>query len=240
MMAGEDRLFDQRIHDAYEGVVLSDEAQGRMLADLLAAQEAYAAGTEMHGRPTGAEHSDHGTSGTATKVIPLARRRGRRRWLMAAAAVAMALVVVRLSGIAPTGSHDKAASTADVAVGGGDQEAVTYKETEATPGDVGGSSDVSVEDTESAADITPHDTVDFYPIVRLGDGTTLSALVDAQHTVEVDASRVGESLGAASASPADAIDTVSCEVYRLRDDPEGYAVRYGDETTYWYCFALGE
>ena len=56
--------------------MLSDEAQGRMLADLLAAQEAYAAGTEMHGRPTGAEHSDHGTSGTATKVIPRAQEGG--------------------------------------------------------------------------------------------------------------------------------------------------------------------
>ena len=84
-------------------------------------------------------------------------------------------------------------------------------------------------------------TVDTCPSIRLEDGTRLTALRDGITIDEVDAERVGELLGKGSAAAFDAPDGeagVPCEVFRLVDETDAYAVRYEGEETFWRCTPL--
>jgi hypothetical protein len=83
--------------------------------------------------------------------------------------------------------------------------------------------------------------VDVCPRIRLEDGTLLTALRDGISVDEVDAGRVGELLGRGSATAFDAPTSevgVPCEVFRLLDEADAFAVRYEGEETFWRCTRL--
>lgn len=139
-MADENRQFDQQVHDAFERIELSDDAQERILANLLAAQETRLSGgdqrqgipleesrkeavvQEMAERVERFEIPSDADDGKAAEeqadaiegaVVPFNRRRfGWRMLLPLAAVLAVAVVVVQATNLSGGG---KATSEAVVA-----------------------------------------------------------------------------------------------------------------------------
>ncbi len=313
----DDELFDQRIHDAYEQVELSEEAQGRMLANLLAAQrnaqlgEASAvhesnqyetqalrtsslsgAETEMlsaaspepqRTRPkhaavgetqvmrpaqpaTGAVASDDAVTREQTEAQVLhmsSRKKGWQRWLPLAAVLAVALVVVQMTGVighraqdanmsltakeaAPTSESIDAAEiepTDDESAELSREEKALSNSYDAEAGAELPAMPVESEGAGQAVDVSTMTSVDFYPSIKLEDGTWFTALRDGLYVEEVDSSHVGESIGEGRASSFDDPDgesAVSCQVFKLLDDPDTYAVQYEGEDSYWRCAIVVE
>ena len=79
---------------------------------------------------------------------------------------------------------------------------------------------------------TPELTAEHCPLVALPDGTLLTTSPDGI-VQEVDAAQVGESLGEGQAYSSETDETATCEVFALADDPDGFAVRYEGEDSYW-------
>ncbi len=239
-MANENELFDQQIHDAFDRIELSEEAQERMLANLLAAQER----TQVREAPADAEPfevAEKAAEPHEAEVIPVPpRRMPWQRWLPLAAALVLALVVVRVASLGGKASSEQSvgAAAADSAVVqeesakslGEAEESVTADEL-ASPMVY----DAEAEDVAELESTWPVGLVETYPRITLEDGTVLTALRDAQFVDEVDSERVGELVATGTAAPFDATDGVSCEVYRLLNEDDAYAVRYEGEETFWYC-----
>lgn len=240
-------MFDQQIHDAYEQVSLSDEAQERMLAQLLAAQQ-------RSEQPEGADHEARAVAAATTQprsaeadVVPFAaHKRKRRSWLPIAASIVVALVVVGSAAtiaLGPSGAENSnttlavsekvAESVGSVDAAGAEQEDAVSEES--APLDAG--SEAATEETLAAESDYAEtlQAVDLYPSITLEDGTRFTALVEGMYTTQIEPDVVGEQVGVGAATPFDAPDSIGCTVYRLTDDPEGFAVRYDGEDTYWYC-----
>lgn len=264
-MSDENKLFDQQIHDAYEGVSLSDAAQERMLANLLAAQ--------AQAQRVGQEDADDSQQAPEPAVAPVtevrprakaahlkvdegapATARRRRAWkvvLPLAAALLVAAVVVRLQMasstadvaanevqyvVAPKSSDDAAAAAEGATEDMDEAEEAADAAVEESLADESSDTGELVESELVETDPTAVVSADLYVRITLEDGTALTTLVDGAGTQEVESARVGTSLGSAKAAPFDEPDnTVSCEVFALTDDADGYAVRYEEEGSYWYA-----
>lgn len=243
---------------------MSDEAQERVLGNLLARQaQLSGAKTERVEVPkttvlprVQVEEPQAGRHvAEPAEVVPMPKRRSVASWLLPLAAVlVLGLVVVRFAlptsknseeakDLAPMAAEEVAAeaTVAEEQTGAAAEESV---DATAESEDLG----IDVDAEEEAYDVAPTDellpepeeaqpmgTVDLYPIVVLDDNTVLTALIDGVYTQQLDVSQVSDSLGAAQAHPTDAEETVGCEVFKLADDAEGFAVRYDGEDTYWYC-----
>lgn len=272
-MADERKLFDQRIHDAYEAVEPSPEVQERMLANLLAAQgnerrqagaertqtaPAPAIGTtsrraqsETSPRPATSGHRRSGGRHTVRKTVAPRRRSPWRVVLPLAAVLALVAVVVRVTGL----NHGTSRPDAIIATS---SEKSSEPEAQAVSEDAVVADEPTVEsnalemeaplaegadmDAGAAGEFSETERmVDVCPRIRLEDGTLLTALRDGISVDEVDAGRVGELLGRGTAAAFDAPadeSGVSCEVFRLLDEADAFAVRYEGEETFWRCTRL--
>ena len=242
----QDMLFDQQIHDAFEHVTLSDEAAESMLGRLMAAQaqreEQEAASTAP--QLTVIEGGRH----RKAEAAPTAPRKGGWwRWLPLAASVAVAFVVLGAVGtglFSPKGSTQASTDTLPVAKStdeqeellatGTTEESVSYDtevQLNATP-------DEAIEESAAADTAEGMYLVDLYPSITLADGSRYTALVEGMYTSQIEDEAVGPLVDVGSATPFDATDEVACTVYELLDDPDGFAVQYDGEDTYWYCTKL--
>jgi len=116
-MSERDELFDQRIHDAYEQIELSEEAQSRMLANLMAAQALRERENGGQAEQTQAVQPDvvgvpvRKTAGTGPahfrRVQPAPKRKNWRLILPLAAVLLAAVVVVTLQPWKPKSSYNK-------------------------------------------------------------------------------------------------------------------------------------
>ena len=226
-MTREDKLFGRQIHDAYESVELSDEAQDRILANLLAARGAR--------QESQAEVSEEERE---VEVHRLPWRRGRWAFLPVAAGLVAALAVVQIgtltfreSGSSHAYSIERSKDEESSA-----SESVAYDVAEETDAaaDMAASAApqadeerISSEEAESAESMRVP-LPDFYPDVTTRDGLTFTARAE-----QVDASRVKWELGDAVASSPDGQELVACTVYELVDG--GHAVRYDEDDRYWLC-----
>lgn len=231
----EDELFDQRIHDAYERVELSEDAQDRMLANLLAARDKA---DEAAAQPASPERK-------AT-----VRRMSWQRWLPVAAVVFVGLVVVGLSVTAPKNAYqaseavmeaesyaaedaagaDAVADMADKDSGALAPQAVQLEENAAV---ASGSAD---EQADSEQADTLADTASRFCVVTMPDGRQLTTLPgDATEPAGVLGDAVGKLVGQATATTPDGGQTVACEVFELVDGSSAFAVRYQGEQDYWRC-----
>lgn len=231
----EDELFDQRIHDAYERIELSEDAQDRMLANLLAARDKAGEATAQTASP---------------ERKATVRRISWHRWLPVAAVVLVGLVVVGVSVTAPKNAYqaseavmevesyaaedaagaDAAAEMAAKDNGALAPQAVQLEETTAV---ASGSAD---EQTDSEQGDALADTAVRFCVVTMPDGRQLTTLPgDATEPASVLGDAVGKLLGQATATTPDGGQTVACEVFELVDDSSAFAVRYQGEQTYWRC-----
>ncbi len=239
-MAETSKLFDQRIHDAYETVELSAEAQDRMLASLLTAQDARRDALPDAGAlqelPAEQPHE--------AEVIALPRRSRKAAILLPMAAVLLvALVIARVtllgnSNTAETATFSSSAHTSEKAAesAGAAANEVVYED--AAEGMV---YEDAAEEMESLVASPMADEAsqgqplaELYATVTLVDGTSLTTLVDGSAPTEADASQIGERLGEATATSA-AGDQISCEVFSLVDGSRSYAVRYMGDSRFWLC-----
>lgn len=235
-MADKDTLFDQRIHDAYEQIELSEAAQQRVLEQLLAAQG----------------------QGQAAEVVPAPRsHRKTGVWLPLAAALIVALVVVQGAFVAGSTYKSNATSTtlarstekaldgAMVASEGATDEGAAANDgatTNATTTD-DFATDEEAAEQDLAAETAPlsgpaadgQPLAQSHPQIELPDGTLLTTLADGSTATEVDAAQVGDSRGTATASSSDDGSRLSCEVFSLTEEPGAYAVRYEGQDDFWRC-----
>lgn len=269
-MADERELLEQRIHDAYESVEPSAEAQERMLANLLAAQgrarqtgegqtqavataeDTDASATRQREKTSSRRVSAGGQTGRrhAAKVtVAPGRRSPWRVVLPLAAMLVLVAVVVRVTGVSRNESRadgimaqSSEKSSEPVSEEASEDAAVADEMAAET-----NAMEVEAPTTEGALDAGAEEfaaaerTVDVCPSITLEDGTRLTALRDGISIDEVDSERVGELLGRGSAAAFDAPDGeagVPCEVFRLVDETDAYAVRYEGEETFWRCTPL--
>lgn len=266
-MANERELFDQRIHDAYEAVEPSPEAQERMLANLLAAQgdarrragvertqtapapatdaTSRRAKTKVSPRPATSDRRRSGGRHQVKKTVASQRRSPWRVVLPLAAVLALVAVVVRVTDLNHgTSRPDTIMATSSEKSSEPEAQAVS-EDAVVADGPTVESNALEMEAplAEGAAGefSGTERMVDVCPRIRLEDGTLLTALRDGISVDEVDAGRVGELLGRGTAAafdaPADEAG-VSCEVFHLLDEADAYAVRYEGEETFWRCTSL--
>lgn len=254
MMEERDQLFDQRIHDAYESVSLSDEAQDRMLANLLAAQATRSAGKPAdEGAPEARVDEPRRASAPAHMKPQLVeggtaapKRRGWRVVLPLAAVLLVAVAIVQVTALrsqeammaAPSAAEMEAISDGGAAAGSGDVSAKSESADAAPLAEEEAYDMVADNAEEGDLGAKALQAADWYPRITLGDDTILTTLIDGMDTVEVSADRVGKSVGAAKAQPFDTAETIACEVFELTDEAGAYAVRYEGEQSYWYCVPL--
>lgn len=262
MRDNEGTQLDQQVHDAYEGIRLSDDAQDRMLGQLLAAQTQRGA-QEVDGdaSPVSEEAPGPDSRVAASRRTTPPTHAGRRRlaWrvvLPLAAMLVVGVVVVRTQGMfseaaretsnsaaAPLAVQKDAASNDALATGAEDTGA---EETEGVAYDAG---DLALEDLSVAApeaeavveDAYEEERVqpEWYPQVTMADGTTLTTCPEGGAAQQVDEAQVGDALGEATAAASDGSgETVDCMVFALADDAHAYAVRYAGDERYWYGAAL--
>ncbi|MBR3235665.1 MAG: hypothetical protein IKG11_08615 [Atopobiaceae bacterium] len=231
----DDTALEQQLHRAYSSIEPSDKAQERMLANLLKAQ---------------ANKQEQETQDMPAQTVvrpPLklvepdpmpevsAGPRRRLIWLPIVAAVVAALVIVQVSGImgGQNASSEAAKQTAlsnEAATDAAGEMEFTDNAYETL------SAEGAVRDSAEAP--ANPSTVDVYPCVTLSNGVKLTALIDGSHTERVEQSKVGSSVGAATATPFDSDDQVSCEAFELKGKQGEYAVRYQGEDSYWRCVPL--
>lgn len=266
-MTERDELLDRRVHDAYESIELSDEAQDRMLANLLAAQQRkmetgspVADGDTLQEPPT----SDLVDAGTQWEPGPAQAPQGkvvRVRWIpMAIAATVIGAVVA--GGFAWSILSSSSEPTESVMYAN-ETEMPNLVEEDASSAKDGTSADVphfsgrDMKDEDVAADTaadptvreraeynspgsddSQQESVHKYPLITLEDGTKYQVVQNGVIAGEVDAAEVGELVGAAMAADDSYEGTVACKVYRVKNASEVFAVRYDGEESYWYCEPL--
>lgn len=264
-MENEGKRFDQQVHDAFEHIELSEEAQDRMLGALLAAQarkQAEQAADSVARSDDAASVLQDAETEVETvpspfeeqgKVIEIARRRfGWHALLPLAAVLVLAVVVVSFGTQKSTMSESnavmsEAASEAKGAADASEADGGSAESTsmEAEADDAAAAETDAANSVEESADtdaLYARDMmlVDYYPCITLADGTRLTALRDGLHAEEVASSQVGELVGSATATVFDdseGTDAVSCEVFSLKGEADAFAVRYEGEETYWRATA---
>ncbi len=223
-MAMTDDQLTQQVHDAYEKIELSDDAQDRMLSALLAASDAKQA----------EQNTDYDPARRATKgqVMQMPKRSGLKRWLPIAAALVAALIVVQIGVLTIGGSSGE--SRADMAPKS--EESMVADSFEMNASD-SATLETAAPQQEDKADSAASEVVrssevpamvEAYPLITLSDGTELVARPEQADLVET-----GDLLEEATARSADGEQSVTCRVYKLVGG--GYAVSYEDEETYWLC-----
>ena len=276
-MSEKDMMLDQQVHDAFEGIRMSDEAQDRMLGALLAAQAQRAgegdirtdapeatvrrAPTQQEDeRPAQATRPAQRRSKAAHLKMKVDGTKPARRWstwkmvLPLAAVLVVGAVVIRMQMVQsaefsraneimePTATEktlsaeSATGAMADEAVSDDAAEDMAFEAEEYSAETEGMVEPLAPEVIGSGG--TPGSKAGLYPRIKMADGTLLTALVEGDHAEEVDAARVGTSLGKAQASPFDVDEPIDCEVFSLVDDPDGFAVRFEGEQGYWYCTRL--
>jgi hypothetical protein len=224
-MAMTDDQLAQQVHDAYEKIELSDDAQDRMLAALLAASDAKQV------EPS----ADRGPSRRTTKgrVTQMPKRQGLKRWMPMAAVLLAALVVVQV-GVLTVGNHS-GETRADMAPKSEESMVADSFEVNASDGVAFETS--APQEGEAKADSAASEDVDSsevsvmvgdYPLITLSDGTELVARPE-----QVDLIETGDLLEETTARSVDGEQSVTCRVYELVGG--GYAVSYEGEETYWLC-----
>jgi hypothetical protein len=224
-MAMTDDQLAQQVHDAYEKIELSDDAQDRMLAALLAASDAKQA----------EQNADRGPSTRTTRgqVIQMPKRSGLKRWMPIAAVLLAALVVVQV-GVLTVGNHS-GETRADIAPKS--EESMAADSFEVNASDSVAFETAAPQEEEVKADSAASEVVDSsavsstvgdYPFITLSDGTELVARPE-----QVDVVETGDLLEETTARSVDGEQSVACRVYKLVDG--GYAVSYEGEDAYWLC-----
>ena len=224
-MAMTDDQLAQQVHDAYEKIELSDDAQDRMLAALLAATDAKQAEQNADHKP-----STHTAKG---QVIRMPRRQGLKRWMPIAAVLLAALVVIQV-GVLTVGDHS-GETRADMAPKS--EESMAADSFEVNASDSVAFETAAPQEGEAKTDSAASEVVDSsevsvmvgdYPLITLSDGTELVARPE-----QVDLVETGDLLEETTARSVDGEQSVACRVYVLVGG--GYAVSYEDEETYWLC-----
>ena len=264
-MADMDELFDQQIHDAYTHIELSAEAEARVLSNLLAAQERKAASeaaTESDDQETVPAFrlvedaaTDDGGNGEDRRVVARSRRNWRLVLPIAAtiAAVAIVSVIRTTAGTNASMMSENVMATRRDAEDLSKVDADAAPSVNASPGD--SLSDMALEDEaaeasgageEKGAERYEQDDIssefwmtEAHPFIELEDGAKFMVLIDGSHAKEVDEGEIGELVGSGKAYEFDPEAYVGCEVYRIKDDQQTYAVAYEGEDTYWYCTKTG-
>lgn len=224
-MAMTDDQLAQQVHDAYEKIELSDDAQDRMLAALLAASDAKQVEPSV----------DHNPARRTTKgqVLQMPKRSGLKRWLPIAAALVAALIVVQI-GVLTIGSGS-GESRADMAPKS--EESIAADSFDVNASDSVAFETAAPQEGEAKADSVASEVADSsevsamveaYPIIALSDGTELMARPE-----QVDLVETGDMLEETTARSIDGEQSVACRVYKLVDG--GYAVSYEGEDAYWLC-----
>ena len=224
-MAMTDDQLAQQVHDAYEKIELSDDAQDRMLAALLAASDAKQVEQNADHKP-----STHTAKG---QVIRMPRRQGLKRWMPIAAVLLAALVVIQV-GVLTVGDHS-GESRADMAPKS--EESIAADSFDVNASDSVAFETAAPQEEEAKADSAASEVVgsseapamaEAYPIIALSDGTELMARPE-----QVDLVETGDMLEETTARSIDGEQSVACRVYKLVDG--GYAVSYEGEDAYWLC-----
>ena len=226
-----DEAFDRRIHDAYESVSLSPEAEGRILAALL---EAQASREQEAPRPA--------------EVLPGPASRRRPRLaiaLSAAACLALAFVAGRAALVG--GVRDGALS-ATLAT---EEAAVSVSETDgAAEAPAEGAAPYDAYDAGAAAEdreesVAVGESLDSLAVVTgayvvLEDGTTFALATEGGALVEVGPEVVGERAGSGEAFSADGTFLWGCELFAPADGSglAGYLVACPDGTNLCYLVDL--
>ncbi len=224
-MAMTDDQLAQQVHDSYEKIELSDDAQDRMLAALLAASDAKQA----------EQNANRGPSRRTTKgrVTQMPKRQGLKRWMPIAAVLLAALVVVQV-GVLTVGNHS-GETRADMAPKS--EESIVADSFEVNASDGVAFETAAPQEGEAKADSAASEDVDSsevsvmvgdYPLITLSDGTELVARPE-----QVDLVETGDLLEETTARSVDGEQSVTCRVYELVGG--GYAVSYEGEEAYWLC-----
>lgn len=224
-MAMTDDQLAQQVHDAYEKIELSDDAQDRMLAALLAASDAKQVEPSV----------DHNPAGRTTKgqVLQMPKRSGLKRWLPIAAALVAALIVVQIGVLTIGGGSGE--SRADMAPKS--EESIVADSFDVNASDSVAFETAAPQEGEAKADSVASEIVrssevsamvEDCPLITLSDGTELVARPE-----QVDLVETGDLLEETTARSVDGEQSVTCRVYELVGG--GYAVSYEDEDAYWLC-----
>lgn len=224
-MAMTDDQLAQQVHDAYEKIELSDDAQDRMFAALLAASDAKQVEPSV----------DHNPARRTTKgqVLQMPKRSGLKRWLPIAAALVAALIVVQIGVLTISGGSGE--SRADMAPKS--EESIAADSFDVNASDSVAFETAAPQEGEAKADSVASEVADSSevsamvedcPLITLSDGTELVARPE-----QVDVVETGDLLEETTARSVDGEQSVACRVYVLVGG--GYAVSYEDEETYWLC-----
>lgn len=224
-MAMTDDQLAQQVHDAYEKIELSDDAQDRMLAALLAASDAKQVEPSV----------DHNPARRTTKgqVLQMPKRSGLKRWLPIAAALVAALIVVQIGVLTIGGGSGE--SRADMAPKS--EESIAADSFDVNASDSVAFETAAPQEGEAKTDSAASEVVDSsevsvmvgdYPLITLSDGTELVARPE-----QVDLVETGDLLEETTARSVDGEQSVTCRVYVLVGG--GYAVSYEGEDAYWLC-----
>ena len=253
-MTERDDLLGRRVHDAYESIELSDEAQERMLANLLAAQQKRADAGSPVAKDDAIQEpptSDLEDVGVWREPEPVQAPQGkvvRVRWIpMAIAATVIGAVVA--GGFAWSVLSSSSESAASVTYAGkneaempelAEEDASSSKDGDVAD-DVAAASEIDerAEHNKFYSDEPEQGPVHQYPLITLEDGTKYRLVQGGVAAGEVDAVDVGELVGEAAATDDSGKgDSVSCKVYRVKSSKEVFAVRYDGEESCWYCETL--
>ena len=165
-MADESRMFDQQVHDAFERVELSEDAQERILANLLTAQRSRefvetegphdVAGQDV---ATGQSEAASQEEAASEKVVPFSRRRfGWRALLPLAAVLAVAAVVVSATNLLgsknSTTMMDIATESEESSYAAKEVDAMAEETSGSAAVDAGGAAEADVMNSESASEPT--------------------------------------------------------------------------------------
>ena len=224
-MAMTDDQLAQQVHDAYEKIELSDDAQDRMFAALLAASDAKQVEPSV----------DHNPARRTTKgqVLQMPKRSGLKRWLPIAAALVAALIVVQIGVLTIGGGSGE--SRADMAPKS--EESIAADSFDVNASDSVAFETAAPQEGEAKADSVASEVADSSevsamvedcPLITLSDGTELVARPE-----QVDVVETGDLLEETTARSVDGEQSVTCRVYELVGG--GYAVSYEGEETYWLC-----
>jgi len=219
-----DEAFDGRIHDAYESVSLSPEAEGRILAALLEAQ---------------ASHEQEAPRPAEVLPGPASRRRPRLAIaLSAAACLALAFVAGRAALVG--GARDSALSatlaTEEAAVAEDYDESAVPDQAAETTGEAFAAAE-ALDSTEESLDSSAVVTGAY---VALEDGTTYALATEGGALVEAGPEVVGEPVGSGEAFSADGTFLWGCELFAPADGSglAGYLVACPDGTNLCYLVDL--
>lgn len=219
-----DEAFDGRIHDAYESVSLSPEAEGRILAALLEAQ---------------ASREQEAPRLAEVLPGPASRRRPRLAIaLSAAACLALAFVAGRAALVG--GARDSALSatlaTEEAAVAEDYDEGAVPDQAAETTGEAFAAAE-ALDSTEESLDSSAVVTGAY---VALEDGTTYALATEGGALVEAGPEVVGEPVGSGEAFSADGTFLWGCELFAPADGSglAGYLVACPDGTNLCYLVDL--